>query len=113
MSLRAVTSSPRICSGAMYASVPSEVCDFVSSDAMASDLRDFYITRFKDAGRRVQATLYLDNLELEEGDVVELESPSSAIELDGIKLHVEDVSFRPGSLAAGRPDELYLRAREA
>ncbi|MBI5694400.1 MAG: hypothetical protein HZC51_01500 [Nitrospirae bacterium] len=86
--------------------------DFVADDAMASDLRDFYISRFKDAGRRITMSLYLDNIELEEGDVVELDCPSSAMDFSGAMFHVEDVSFRPGSLAAARPDELQLRARE-
>ena len=85
---------------------------FVKDAAMASDLRDFYITRYKDVRRRVSLALLLDNLEIEEGDVIALDCPSDKFGLAGVNFIVEKVVFTPGGLRSGRPDLLHVQARE-
>jgi hypothetical protein len=85
---------------------------FVKDPAMASDLRDFYITRYKDVRRRVSLALLLDNIELEEGDVIALDCPSDKFALSGVNFIVEKAVFTPGGLNSGRPDLLHVEARE-
>lgn len=85
---------------------------FVRDGAMAVHLRDFYITAYKDAARRVEFSCFLDSMGLEPGDLVELEGALPVPGLEGAVFVVEDVSFRPGSLKSGRPDEVSVRARE-
>lgn len=85
---------------------------FVRDGQTASSLRDFYIGRYKDAVRRVNFTVFLDNIGLEPGDVVGLEWDLGGMDLTGALFEVEKVSFRPGGLSSGRPDELAVQARE-
>jgi len=85
---------------------------FIADPSAAGYLREFYITRFKDAGRRVLLTLFLDNFELECGDVIEVDCPSGALDLQGAKFFIESSAFAPGSFARGRMDEILVQARE-
>jgi len=85
---------------------------FVADAAMASDLRDFYITRFKDVKRRLTMTLFLDNFELEEGDVLEMDYVSTAFDISGSRFYVEKTAFAPGSAVRGRADCITVQARE-
>ncbi len=85
---------------------------FVRDGQTAYSLRDFYITRYKDAVRRVGFTVFLDNIDLEPGDAIGLDWNSGGIDLSGSVFEVEKVSLRPGGLACGRPDELSVQARE-
>jgi hypothetical protein len=85
---------------------------FVDSLPVASDLRDFYITRFKDRKRRVTFTTFLDAFELEEGDVIGLDYSIPGVDLRGVKFILEKVSFLPGSMVKGRPDEMHFQALE-
>ncbi len=85
---------------------------FVRDAAMASDLRDFYIARYKDRKRRVGLSLFLDCFELEEGDVVGLDYPSPAFSAAGAKFLIEKAVYIPGSLPGKRTDEIVIQARE-
>jgi hypothetical protein len=85
---------------------------FVDAPSVASDLRDFYITRSKDRKKRVMFTTFLDVFELEEGDVIELDYSFPGVDLRGVRFIVEKVSFSPGSIAKGRPDEMHFQALE-
>jgi len=85
---------------------------FVSGDAVAQDLREFCITRYKYVKRRVTFTIYLDNLELEPGDVIGIEYASPAFDLTGSVYTVEVVTLTPGSAVRSRPDEILIQARE-
>lgn len=85
---------------------------FIADGLVASDLRDFYITRFKDVKRRCLFTVPLYALEIEEGDVLALDYSSSCCQLQGAKFYVEDVVFIPGSAARGRADTIQVQAVE-
>jgi hypothetical protein len=85
---------------------------FISDGLVASDLRDFYITRFKDVKRRCTFRALLSALEIEEGDVIGLTYGSSCFSLQDAKFYVEDVLFVPGSAARGRADEIQVQAVE-
>jgi hypothetical protein len=86
--------------------------DFISFDSEASDLRDFFITRYKDVKRRVLVFAFLDCFGVERGDIVSFDWPSAAFSLSGAEFFVEDVSFVPGSFKKKKPDLLRLIVRE-
>lgn len=85
---------------------------FVRDAAMASDMRDFYITRYKDRKRRVLLDLFLDCFELEEGDIIGLDYSSQALSTVGAKFIVEKAAYLPGSLKEKRADGMSVQARE-
>jgi len=85
---------------------------FVTDGAMAFDLRDFYIARFKDVKRHLAFSVFLDNLDIEEGDIVGLDYTSPAFDISGALFYVEDTAFMPGSAVDGRPDQMRVTARE-
>jgi hypothetical protein len=78
--------------------------DFVTLSAMATDLRDFYLARYKDRKKVVTGTLYLDNMELEFADAVTLTEAGS------ILCEVRKVGLSPGD--ADTMDCIELEARE-
>ena len=86
--------------------------DFISFTSEASDLRDFFITRYKDVKRRVEVFTFLDCFGVEHGDIVAFDWPSDAFSLSGAEFFVEDVSLVPGSLKKKKPDLLRLVVRE-
>ncbi|MGA2193083.1 MAG: hypothetical protein ABSG42_06880 [Nitrospirota bacterium] len=86
--------------------------DFILNSQAASDLRDFYITRFKDIKRVVTLTLFLDNFELEPGDIIDLDYPSGFSDFGGAMFRVDDVLLLPGSAVHGRADSITVRATE-
>ena len=85
---------------------------FVDAQPMASDLRDFYITRYKDRKRRITFATFLDAFELEKGDAIGLDYSTPEVDLRGVKFFVEKVSFCPGSKAKSRLDEIHIQALE-
>ena len=85
---------------------------FVRDAAMASDMRDFYIARYKDRKRRVLLDLFLDCFELEEGDVIGVDYSSPALSTTGTKFIVERSVHVPGSLKENRADGMIIQARE-
>lgn len=85
---------------------------FVRDAGMASDMRDFYIARYKDRKRRVLLDLFLDCFELEEGDVIGLDYYSPALSTVGAKFIVEKAAYLPGSLKEKRADGIFIQARE-
>ncbi len=86
--------------------------DFVVSDSQASDLRDFFITRYKDVKRRIEVLTLLDCFGIEAGDVISFDWPTTYFSLSGAQFFVEDVSLLPGSFKKKRPDQLRLTVRE-
>ncbi|MHB8174378.1 MAG: hypothetical protein ACYDFU_07985 [Nitrospirota bacterium] len=86
--------------------------DFVVSDSQASDLRDFYITRYKDIKRRIEFFTFLDCFGVEPGDIISFDWPTTYFSLSGAQFFVEEVSVMPGSFKKRRPDLLRLIVRE-
>ncbi len=86
--------------------------NFVVSDLQASDLRDFFITRYKDVKRRIEVFTLLDCFGVEPGDVISFDWPITYFSLSGAQFFVEEVSFLPGSFNKKRPDQLRLTVRE-
>jgi len=86
--------------------------EFIVDEAAAVDLRDFYITRYKDVKRHARFTLFMDNLELEAGDIISVEHAGLAVDTAGAVFRIESAGFRPGSAVRGRPDEVLVCARE-
>lgn len=80
--------------------------DFVRLAAMAEDLRDFYLARYKDRKKVSEMELFLDNAEMEFGDAVTLAALSSLL------CEAQQVNFYPGSGREGRNDKIELIARE-
>lgn len=78
--------------------------DFVTNAAMAVDLRDFYLARYKDRKKVVNLTAFLDNFELEFADGVTLAS------VGNILCEVRKVGITPGG--TGVNDKVLLTARE-
>ena len=86
--------------------------DFVVPDAQASDLRDFFITRYKDVKRRIEVFTLLDCFGIEPGDMILFNWPTTYFSLSGAQFFVEEVSFLPGSFNKKRSDQLRLTVRE-
>jgi hypothetical protein len=86
--------------------------DFISFASEASDLRDFFISRYKDVKRRIEVSTFLDCFGVEHRDVVSFDWPSPAFSLSGAEFFVEDVSLVPGSFKRKKPDLLRLIVRE-
>jgi len=86
--------------------------DFVRDLGTATDLRDYIITRYKDAGRCVEFTVFMDNADLEQGDFIEFDWNQSGISFSGVLFEVESVRLKPGGFPAGRLDEARVYARE-
>ena len=84
--------------------------DFVTSDAQAADLANFYLARFKTATRRVIVDTFLDQFELDRGDVVTISYSLGGVVFDGLNgtsnLLVERVTGSPGN--AKRTDTIQL-----
>lgn len=80
--------------------------DFVKAQAMAQDLRDFYIARYKDRRKVVSMSVFLDNSELEFGDGITITSLASLL------AEVQKVDIRPGSGRQMRNDMIQLVAKE-
>jgi hypothetical protein len=86
--------------------------DFISFASEASDLRDFFIARYKDVKRRAEVFTFLDCFGVEHGDIVAFDWPSAAFSLSGAEFFVEDVSLVPGGYKKKKPDLLRLIIRE-
>jgi hypothetical protein len=86
--------------------------NFVRDTKVASDLRDFIITRYKDAVRRVEFVVFMDNADLEAGDLIGFDWNPHGISISGALFEVEDVSLMPGGFASGRMDEVRVLVRE-
>jgi len=82
------------------------IFDFVKLKAMADDLRDFYLARYKDRKRRFAMEVFLDNAELEFADVVSLEPAGN------VPCEVEKVNIEPGSGMSMRNDRIHLAVKE-
>lgn len=78
--------------------------DFVTDAAMAVDLRDFYLARYKDRKKVVNLTAFLDNFELEFADAVILASTGNLL------CEVRKVGITPGE--SGMNDKVLFTARE-
>jgi hypothetical protein len=86
--------------------------NFISFASEASDLRDFFITRYKDVKRRIEFFTFLDCFGVEHGDIISLDWPSAAFSLSGAEFFIEDVSLVPGGYKKKKPDLLRLIVRE-
>jgi hypothetical protein len=84
---------------------------FIRDAATASDLRDYYISRWKDVRKRVGLSVFLDNFEIEQGDIVLLNLVGPAWDLRGVPFMVEVAAFRPRNVK-GIPAEIQLTAVE-
>ena len=75
--------------------------DFVTNDAQAADLANFYLARFKTATRRVIVNAFLDQFELDRADVVTISYSLGGVVFDGLdgtsNLLVERVTGSPGN----------------
>lgn len=80
--------------------------DFVQSETMAERLLAFYLTRYKDRRKLVEMQLFLDNVDLEFADAVELAF------LSNLLCEVQKVNIRPGSARDMRNDSITLIAKE-
>lgn len=107
--------------------------DFVTSAAMAMAVRDFYLARYKDRKRVFSFELFLDNSELELGDVITSDSPAIEYLLletgdhllletgDDLLINprppfaiseIEKVNFQPGSGMKNVIDTIGIISRE-
>ena len=80
--------------------------DFVKLRAMAIDLRDFYLARYKDRKRIFTMEVFLDNMELEFGDGVTLTPKGNTL------TEVAKVNITPGSGREMRNDKILLILKE-
>jgi len=76
--------------------------DFVTIQAMAEDLRDFYIARYKDRRKVVEMEVFLDNAEIEFADGVTI-AP-----LSNLLCEVQKANIQPGSGKEMRNDIINL-----
>ncbi len=84
--------------------------DFVTDDAHATDLANFYLARFRNPTRRVILDAFLDQFELDRGDVVAISYALGGVVFDAFdgtsNLLVERVTSSPGN--AARADTIQL-----
>lgn len=76
--------------------------DFVTGDSHASDLASFFLSRFKTPTRRVTLDVFLDQFELDRGDVVTISYIAAGHRFDSldgsVRFLVERVTNLPGNL---------------
>jgi hypothetical protein len=87
------------------------LCTFIRDASVASDLRDYYITRWKDVRKRVGFSVFLDNFEIEPGDIVLLDLVSPAWDLRGAAFMVESAALSSINVK-GIPAEIRITAVE-
>lgn len=80
--------------------------DFVTLAAMANDMRDFYIAKYKDRKKLLEIELFLDNSELEFADAVTITPQGSLL------CEVQKSNIFPGSGKENRNDKIILIVRE-
>ena len=80
--------------------------DFVRSEAMATNLLNFYLARLKERRKLVNLVCFLDLIELEFGDPVNIPS------LNYLVCEVQKVNVRPGSGVRDRIDQIELELLE-
>ncbi|MBI5307785.1 MAG: hypothetical protein HZB37_05515, partial [Planctomycetes bacterium] len=80
--------------------------DFVNSQAMANDLRDFYLARYKNRKKLVTMEIFLDNIEIEFGDNITITPQSNLLG------EVQKVNIYPGSGQEMRNDRLEFVVKE-
>lgn len=98
------------------------LCDYIGADndAMAADLRNFYLGRMTEPPRLISLEAKLDQYELANGDLIgldfktRLDYPQQNFDgLDGAQSFlVEQASLRPGSARGGQATRVGLRLRE-
>ena len=86
--------------------------EFVPTAAMASDLRDFYIGRYKDRARRVSFAGFSDCVDIEQGDTLDVTHPAPAFNLSALIVEVENTKYVPGSGKSKRGHHFEVVARE-
>jgi hypothetical protein len=80
--------------------------DFITASAMAADLGDFYIARYKARKKSVKIVLFLDNSELEFADGITVTPEGSLL------CEVKKVNIQPGSGLQNRNDKITIYAGE-
>lgn len=80
--------------------------DFVTTQAMADDVRDFYLARYKTRKKLVTMELFLDNVELEFRDEITITPQSNLVG------EVQKVNMYPGSGKEMRNDKITVLVRE-
>jgi hypothetical protein len=76
---------------------------FVTLDAMATNLRNFYLSRYKDRKKLIDLTVFLDNSDLVFGNIVSLEP------LDNVICEIIKVNYVPGDAQTNDTINLTLR----
>lgn len=79
--------------------------DFVTLEAMADHVRDFYLTRYKDRKKVLEMEVFLDNAEVEFADDLTIVPQSSLL------TEVQKVNFYPGSGRDIRNDRITIIAK--
>jgi hypothetical protein len=80
--------------------------DFITVQAMAEDVGDFYLARYKDRKKIVTFQAFLDNCELEFADAITITPESSLL------CEIMSVNFNPGSATDNRIDTITITAKE-
>jgi len=80
--------------------------DFVTSQTMAENVRDFYLARYKDRKKLVELEVFLDNSEIEFADDLTIDPLGSLV------VEVQKVNIRPGSGRDNRNDIIKLTLKE-
>jgi hypothetical protein len=75
--------------------------DFVTDDGHALDLANFYLARFRNPTRRITVDVFLDQFEIDRGDVITIDYAVGGIRFDALdgsaRLLVERVVNLPGN----------------
>ena len=82
--------------------------DFVNLSAMANDVRDFYLARYKTRKKIIEMEVFLDNSELEFADAITI-TPTPQTSLLG---EIQKVNIYPGSGREMRNDRINLVVKE-
>jgi hypothetical protein len=80
--------------------------DWVRSDSMAINLRDFYLARLKDRKKKITLSAFLDLIELEFSD------PVTIVSLSYLNCEVQKVNIYPGSGKNNRIDLIEFELLE-
>lgn len=80
--------------------------DFVTLSAMANDVRDFYLARYKTRKKTIEMEVFLDNAEVEFADALTIVPQSSLL------CEVQKVNIYPGSGKEDRNDRINLVVKE-
>jgi hypothetical protein len=85
-----------------------QLFEFIALDAMMTSVRDFYIGKYKDRQRMPNWTGFMDCVEVERTDILDLTHNGAVYNFNALKVEVENVKYYPGSAKSRRGHHMEI-----